>query len=47
MKIDTKIIRKVLYRVDNTAKKDPEFLESVNMMVMLMEQEQLKQNNKR
>jgi hypothetical protein len=47
MKIDSKIIKKVLYRIDNTAKKDVEFIESINMILMVMEQEQLKQNNKR
>jgi hypothetical protein len=47
MKIDTKIIKKVLYRIDNTAKKDVEFVESVNSILILMEQEQLKQTNKR
>jgi len=46
MKIDTKIIKKVLYRIDNTAKKDVEFVESINMILMLMEQEQHKKNKK-
>ena len=46
MKIDTKIIKKVLYRIDNTAKKDVEFVESINMILMLMEQEQHKENKK-
>ena len=46
MKIDTKIIKKVLYRIDNTAKKDIEFVESINMILMLMEQEQHNKNKK-
>ena len=47
MKIDTKIIKKVLYRIDPSAKFDEEFVENINMILFLMEQEQLKQNKKK
>tara|TARA_B100000795_G_C22495537_1_gene321926 strand:+ start:123 stop:338 length:216 start_codon:yes stop_codon:yes gene_type:complete len=40
MKIDTKIIKKVLYKIDPTAKMDEEFVENINMILLLMEQEQ-------
>ena len=40
MKIDTKIIKKVLYRIDPSAKMDEEFVENINMILLLMEQEQ-------
>ena len=46
MKIDTKIIKKVLYRIDNTAKKDIEFVENINTILLLMEQEQKKSDKK-
>jgi len=46
MRIDTKIIKKVLYKIDDTAKKDVEFVENINMILMIMEQEQRKLDNK-
>tara|TARA_R110000744_G_scaffold67456_6_gene137571 strand:- start:1902 stop:2096 length:195 start_codon:yes stop_codon:yes gene_type:complete len=45
MYIDTRIIKKVLYRIDPGAKKDEEFVESINMILLLMEQEQAKRDN--
>ena len=47
MKIDTKVIKKILYRIDPCAHEDPEFVENVNMWILLMEQEQKKQNKKK
>jgi len=44
MYIDTRIIKKVLYRIDPEAKKDEEFVESINMILLLMEQEQSKRD---
>jgi len=44
MKIDTKIIKKVLYRIDPEAKKDEEFVETINMILYKMESEQLKKD---
>jgi len=44
--IQTKVIKKVLYKIDPEAPKDEEFIESVNMILLLMEQEQHKQNKK-
>ena len=46
MKIDTKIVKKVLYRIDPSAKFDEDFVENINMILLLMEQEQVKQNKK-
>ena len=46
VKIETKIIKKVLYRIDNAAKKDIEFIENINMILLLMEQEQKKSDKK-
>lgn len=46
MKIDTKIIKKVLYRIDPSAKKDEEFVESINLILYKMEQEQIKKDKK-
>lgn len=46
MKIETKIIKKVLYKIDNAAKKDIEFIENINMILLLMEQEQKKSDKK-
>ena len=45
MYIDTRIIKKVLYRMDPDAKKDEEFVESIHMILLLMEQEQSKRDN--
>jgi len=42
MKIETKIIKKVLYRVDPEAKMDEEFVESINMILHIMEDEHIK-----
>ena len=47
MKIDTKIIKKVLYGIDPEADKDEEFVQSINMFILLMEQEQKKLNKKK
>jgi hypothetical protein len=47
MKIDTRVIKKILYRIDPCAHKDPEFVENINMCILLMEQEQKKQNKKK
>ena len=47
MKIDTKIVKKVLYRIDPSAKFDEDFVENINMILLLMEQEQVKQKRER
>jgi hypothetical protein len=47
MKIDTKVIKKVLFGIDPDAPKDEEFVQSINMFILLMEQEQKKLNKKR
>ena len=47
MKIDTKIIKKVLYRVDPDASKDKDFVNNISMLILLMEQEQKKINRKK
>jgi len=47
VKIDTRVIKKVLYGIDPYAHEDPEFVENVNMWILLMEQEQKKQNKKK
>ena len=47
MKIDTKIIKKVLYRVDPEAPKDKDFVNNISMLILLMEQEQKKINRKK
>ena len=47
MKIDTRVIKKILYGIDPCAHKDPEFVETVNMWILLMEQEQVKQSKKK
>ena len=47
MKIETKIIKKVLYGIDPEAPKDKEFVQSINMFILLMEQEQKKLNKKK
>tara|TARA_B100000795_G_C22609589_1_gene364540 strand:+ start:521 stop:673 length:153 start_codon:yes stop_codon:yes gene_type:complete len=47
MKIDTEVIKHIMYGVDPTAKEDKEFVETINMWVHLMEQEQKKRNKKK
>jgi hypothetical protein len=47
MKIDTKVIKHIMYGIDPTAKEDEEFVESINVWVLLMEQEQKKRNKKK
>jgi hypothetical protein len=44
MLIDTKIIKKVLYRIDPSAKMDEEFVESIHLILYKMEEEQTKYN---
>jgi len=46
MRIETRTIKKVLYRIDPAAPKDKEFIEQINMILLLMEQEQKKQDRK-
>ena len=46
MQIDTKIIKKVLYKIDPSAKMDEEFVETINLILYKMEEEQLKVNKK-
>tara|TARA_R110002012_G_scaffold4382_2_gene20157 strand:+ start:2738 stop:2890 length:153 start_codon:yes stop_codon:yes gene_type:complete len=46
MKIDTKVIKEVLYGVDPLAKEDEEFVESINMFILLMVQKQKEKNKK-
>lgn len=46
MRIETRTIKKVLYRIDPEAPKDEEFVEEINMILLLMEQEQKKQDRK-
>ena len=47
MKIDTKIIKKILYKVDPEAEKDEEFVHNIAMLIHMMEDEQAKQMSKR
>ena len=47
MKIDTRVIKKILYGIDPYAHEDSEFVENINMWILLMEQEQKKQNKKK
>jgi len=42
MMIDSRVIKKVLYRVDSEAKKDEEFVECINMLLHVMADEQVK-----
>ena len=42
IRIETRTIKKVLYRIDP----DEEFVEQINMILLLMEQEQKKQDRK-
>jgi hypothetical protein len=44
MQIDTKIIKKVLYEIDPSAKMDEEFVETINLIIYKMEEEQTKIN---
>jgi len=46
MRIETRTIKKVLYRIDPEAPKDEEFVEEINMILLLMEQEQKKHDRK-
>jgi len=47
VKVDTRVIKKVLYGIDPCAHEDPEFVENVNIWILLMEKEQKKQNKKK
>jgi len=47
MRIETKTIKKVLYRIDPSAKMDEAFVENINMILLLMEQEQKKMDSKK
>ena len=47
MRIETKVIKKVLYRIDPSAAKDPDFVENINMILLLMEQEQKRKDLKK
>ena len=44
IRIETRTIKKVLYRIDPEAPKDEEFIEHINMLLLLMEQEQKKRD---
>lgn len=46
IRIETRTIKKVLYRIDPEAPKDEEFVEQINMILLLMEQEQKKQDRR-
>jgi len=46
MRIETRTIKKVLYRIDPEAPKDKEFIEQINMILLLMEQEQKRKDQK-
>ena len=46
MRIETRTIKKVLYRIDPEAPKDKEFVEQINMILLLMEQEQKRKDQK-
>jgi|TARA_B110000908_G_scaffold145303_1_gene175486 hypothetical protein len=46
MRIETKTIKKILYRIDPSAKMDEDFVENINMILLLMEQEQIKKDKK-
>ena len=47
MKIDTQVIKDVMYGIDPSAKEDQEFVDTINMWILLMEQEQKKRNKKK
>jgi len=47
MRIETKTIKKVLYRIDPSDKMDEAFVENINMILLLMEQEQKKMDSKK
>ena len=47
MRIETKTVKKILYRIDPSAKMDEEFVENINMILLLMEQEQKKVDSKK
>lgn len=44
MKIDTEIIKKVLYNVDPDAVEDPDFIHTIDVMIMMMEKFQKDHN---
>lgn len=44
MKIDTEVIKQVLYAIDATAKEDPEFVELIDFQIYQMEKKQKKIN---
>ena len=46
IRIEAKTIKKVLYKVDPEAHKDEEFVQNINMLLLLMEQEQKKQDRR-
>tara|TARA_R110002012_G_scaffold99955_1_gene238180 strand:- start:349 stop:606 length:258 start_codon:yes stop_codon:yes gene_type:complete len=46
IRIETRTIKKVLYRIDPEAPKDEEFIEHINMLLLLMEQEQQKRDRR-
>jgi len=46
IRIETKTIKKILYKIDPSAAKDPDFVENINMILILMEQEQKRKDKK-
>jgi hypothetical protein len=47
MRIETKTIKKVLYKIDPSAKMDEAFVENINMILLLMEHEQKKVDSRK
>jgi len=47
IRIETRTIKKVLYKIDPSAPKDEEFVQHINMLLLLMEQEQKRKDLKK
>ena len=46
MKIDTEVIKEVMFNMDEYAQEDPEFLQTVELFIFQLEQLQTKKNVK-
>ena len=47
MKIDSSVIKQIMYEVDPDAESDVEFVSNINMLILLMEQRQREINKKK
>ena len=47
MKIDISVIKEVIYGLDSSAKEDDEFVQTINILIALMEQKQKEINKKK